>query len=77
MIVDHPVAEIRVGSILRLQEVGRLELVLRQAYQVGECHDEQDGPITAPMRAGVQKEVLASAMKENGGRGYIMILNPR
>ena len=28
-------------------------------------------PITAPMRAGVQKEVLASAMKENRGRRYL------
>jgi hypothetical protein len=42
--VDHPVPEIGVGGVFRLQEVGRLELVLRQAYQVGERHDEQDGP---------------------------------
>ena len=26
--VDHPVPEIRIGGVLRLQEVGRLELVL-------------------------------------------------
>lgn len=28
-------------------------------------------PITAPMRAGVQKDELSSAMKEDMGEGYI------
>ena len=30
-------------------------------------------PITAPMRAGVQKEVLASAMKESRGGGIYRV----
>lgn len=30
-------------------------------------------PITAPMRAGVQKEVWASGIHENGTHGYILI----
>ena len=44
VLVDHPVPEIRIGGVPWLQEVGRLELVLRQAHQVCERHDEQDGP---------------------------------
>jgi hypothetical protein len=31
-------------------------------------------PITAPMRAGVQKEVLASAMEEDTGEGYLWVI---
>ncbi len=62
VLIHHPVAEIRVGGVGRLQQVAGVIFVLWQAHEHCERHDEQHGPITAPKRAGVQKEVLASVM---------------
>ena len=56
-------------------EVGRLELVLRQAYQVGERHDEQDGPDhRADARRGPERGLGIGHVRKWGRGGYIGIL---